>query len=96
MASSYKNLIRGQQHQRDLFHLKPPVRNSKRHSRAMPAKHFVHPEDRIAFWNIAPGDEVRVTVGPEGQKGMIGKVSHVERELNRVFLEGSTFAVSRL
>lgn len=57
---------------------------------------YVQPKDRIAFWNIAPGDEVRVTVGCKkvldektGAKVRIpweGIVATVDRERNLVWL----------
>jgi len=63
------------------------------------AKHmpkFVQPKDRIAFWNIAPGDEVLVTVGGrkvideatgKGKKVPYeGIVGSVDRERNLVWL----------
>lgn len=60
---------------------------------------FVQPKDRIAYWNIAPGDEVRVTVGGikqvdpvTGKKTVLpyeGVVNTVDRERNLVYLRAS-------
>lgn len=59
---------------------------------------FVQPKDRIAFWNIAPGDEVRVKVGgkhvtrSDGSKDRLpfeGIVDTVDRERSVVWLRAS-------
>lgn len=53
---------------RSLAHLEPPVKGAKFALKGIPtyARHrpaFVQPRDRIAFWNIVPGDVVRVKTG---------------------------------
>jgi hypothetical protein len=52
---------------------------------------WVPPKDRIALWNIGPGDRVRVNTGT--RKGKTGTVDWVDRKLNRVYLRESEFAV---
>ncbi|KAL1409619.1 hypothetical protein Q8F55_003614 [Vanrija albida] len=66
-----------------------------------PPKAYVQPKDRIRRWNIRPGDSVRLMVGKPEEKyidGDVGvssgwkvyKVSSVDMERNRLYLEGLT------
>ncbi|CAO1617767.1 unnamed protein product [Parajaminaea phylloscopi] len=55
---------------RHLGHLKPPAKGSKwkvAPNKVFHTPNFVQPHDRIAFWNIVPGDEVRLRAGRVGQ-----------------------------
>ncbi|PWN29836.1 hypothetical protein BDZ90DRAFT_230674 [Jaminaea rosea] len=57
---------------RNFAHLKPPKPSSKFDAKSIPSnlrepQHFVHPQDRIPFWNLAPGDEVKLRTGRVGQ-----------------------------
>jgi len=52
----------------------------------------VRPQDRISFWNIAPGDKVRVIAGGERFKRQLGTVQNVDRLTNRVWLAEPKFA----
>ncbi|KAG5520159.1 hypothetical protein PMAC_001236 [Pneumocystis sp. 'macacae'] len=47
---------------------------------------WVHPKDRIKFWNIAIGDEVQVISGKD--KGRQGKVIAIDKKTNRLKVEG--------
>ncbi|KTW32220.1 ribosomal protein L24 [Pneumocystis jirovecii RU7] len=47
---------------------------------------WVHPKDRIKFWNIAIGDEVQVISGKD--KGRQGKVIEIDKWTNRLKVEG--------
>ncbi|PWN89569.1 hypothetical protein FA10DRAFT_268100 [Acaromyces ingoldii] len=90
---------------RHLRHMLPPqgssVKGNGKFSRrgvpryggnGMPA--YVQPKDRIAYWNIAPGDEVVVTrgsfVGKDGQRKQYGGiVASVDQERNLVWLRAA-------
>lgn len=53
---------------------------------------WVNPKDRIAIWNIGPGDRAQVIAG--SKKGKIGTVDWVDRTMNRVYFRENDFAVS--
>ncbi|KAG4305114.1 hypothetical protein PORY_001284 [Pneumocystis oryctolagi] len=52
--------------------------------------HWVHPKDRIKFWNIAIGDQVlhNVQVISGKDKGSQGKVIEIDKKTNRLKVEG--------
>ncbi|KAJ9125565.1 hypothetical protein QFC22_000527 [Naganishia vaughanmartiniae] len=92
---------------RGLHHLESTVPHkfvSRYSPRVLPKKSFVQPGDRIARWNIRPGDHVRLTVGKPQEKWLNGKdlsggwkvhrVTGVDMERNTVTLDGVT-AVDR-
>ncbi|GJE84695.1 hypothetical protein PsYK624_007710 [Phanerochaete sordida] len=71
---------------RDLRHVTavvPRLWKKQRFSFYEPKYKDVKPKDRIKWWNIVPGDEVRLRGDPEG---MVRQVSSVNRFTNRVFL----------
>jgi hypothetical protein len=50
------------------------------------------PQDRIKYWNIVPGDRVRIT----GDKGdQVLEVAKINKLSNRVYLKGSSTNVRR-
>ncbi|EPQ25807.1 uncharacterized protein PFL1_06674 [Pseudozyma flocculosa PF-1] len=86
---------------RSLKHLQPPTKGSKFAVRAPThAAHrakFVHVKDRVPYWNIVPGDHVRLRSGRVGQKQGLdsdeepkirgeGIVLSIDREKNWVWL----------
>ncbi|KAN0062367.1 hypothetical protein ACQY0O_005249 [Thecaphora frezii] len=86
---------------RSLKHLNPPKPGSKfaikAPSHAAHRPKFVHVKDRIPFWNIVPGDHVRLRAGCVGQKEGLddesgakvrgeGIVESIDREKNWVWL----------
>ncbi|SNX87960.1 uncharacterized protein MEPE_06671 [Melanopsichium pennsylvanicum] len=84
---------------RSLQHLNPPTKGSKFAVRAPShAAHqpkFVQPKDRIPFWNIVPGDHVKLRCGRVGQKEGLdsndklrgeGIVVSIDRQKNWVWL----------
>lgn len=84
---------------RSLRHLNPPTKGSKFAVRAPShAAHqpkFVQPKDRIPFWNIVPGDHVKLRCGSVGQKDGLdsdnkirgeGIVVSIDREKNWLWL----------
>ncbi len=63
---------------RNLAHLEPPVKGSKFAFKNVPTifRHqpaFVQPKNRIAFWNIVPGDIVRVRTGKVAERSLEGE-----------------------
>ncbi|KZT62151.1 hypothetical protein CALCODRAFT_479347 [Calocera cornea HHB12733] len=77
--------------QKDLFHL--VSRTKTRHEPVMKVKHmhrpkWVNPKDRIKWWNIAPGDKVRMISGKdEFRKKDRLEVLEVDREKNWLYLK---------
>ena len=72
---------------RDLRHVKavvPRIWNKQRVGFMLPKFKDVKPKDRIKWWNIVPGDQVRV-VGD--QDGLIHEVSGINKFSNRVYLK---------
>lgn len=55
---------------------------------------WVPPKDRIALWNLAPGDAVQVISGK--MKGKTGTIDMVDRPRNRVYLLETEFAVGHI
>lgn len=83
---------------RSLGHLKPPKKGTQHNVPPAKVAHtpkFVQPEDRIAFWNIVPGDEVRLRTGRVGEnlgydarekiRGE-GKVVSIDKQRNLAWL----------
>ncbi|KAI0317744.1 hypothetical protein OF83DRAFT_1058118 [Amylostereum chailletii] len=78
---------------RDFNHLKNFPRHwLKRFSFSDPNVKASKPKDRIKYWNIVPGDQVRV-VGDAQDK--ILEVSKINRITNRVYLKGSAKGTAR-
>lgn len=50
------------------------------------------PQDRIKYWNIVPGDRVRI-IGDKG--GQVQEVAKINKLSNRVYLKGSQANVRR-
>ncbi|SPO31722.1 uncharacterized protein UTRI_06572_B [Ustilago trichophora] len=84
---------------RSLRHLNPPTKGSKfaikAPSHAAHRPKFVQPKDRIPFWNIVPGDHVKLRCGRVGQKEGLdskdkirgeGIVVSIDREKNWLWL----------
>ena len=78
---------------KDFRHLESfPTNYLKRYSFKDPVVKAVKPQDRIKYWNIVPGDRVRIIGDKEGQ---VLEVSKVNKLSNRVYLKGSSTNVSR-
>lgn len=83
---------------RSLQHMQPPTKGSKfaikapTHAAHRPK--FVQPKDRIPFWNIVPGDHVKLRHGRVGQNEGLdqekvrgeGVVLSIDREKNWIWL----------
>jgi len=46
-------------------------------------------KDRIKWWNIHPGDKVRVVAGGLKDTELVREVLSVDKKLNRVYLKGT-------
>lgn len=71
----------------DFRHLLP-VPKLRRHQPPNPlekAKEPVFPKDRIKWWNIVPGDKVRVMAEKDGS---VREVKGINKFNNRVYVEG--------
>lgn len=84
---------------RSLRHLNKPIKGTKFAIRAPShAAHrpkFVQPKDRVPFWNIVPGDHVKLRCGRVGQKEGLdsnekirgeGIVTSIDRQKNWIWL----------
>ena len=78
---------------KDFRHLEAfPTRYLKRYSFQDMLIKAVKPQDRIKYWNIVPGDRVRI-IGDKG--GQVLEVSKINKLSNRVYLKGSGTNVRR-
>ncbi|KAH7931269.1 hypothetical protein BV22DRAFT_1108724 [Leucogyrophana mollusca] len=72
---------------RDFRHLLPvPKHFQQRSSFFDPLAKAVRVKDRIKYWNIVPGDQIRVRGDP---RGTIHEVLSINKFTNRVYLRGS-------
>lgn len=87
---------------RSLRHLRPPTHGSKFAQKNVPSQalhrpKFVRPKDRVAYWNIVPGDIVRLRQGRVGEREGLeaegsrrlrgeGIVTSIDREKNWLWL----------
>jgi len=70
---------------RDFLHMQPIPRWWTQRMGWFDSKiHVVKPKDRIKYWNIVPGDQVRLRGDPEGR---IYEVNMINRLSNRVLLK---------
>jgi hypothetical protein len=78
---------------KDFRHLESfPTNYLKRYSFKDMLVKAVKPQDRIKYWNIVPGDRVRI-IGDKG--GQVLEVSKINKLSNRVYLKGSLTNVRR-
>ena len=79
---------------KDFLHLQPfPTNLLKRISFQDIIVKAVKPKDRIKYWNIVPGDRVRII----GEKnGRVLEVARINKLSNRVFLKGASPRVRRV
>jgi hypothetical protein len=78
---------------KDFRHLEAfPTSYLKRHSFKDMLIKAVKPQDRIKYWNIVPGDRVRIIGNKEGQVLEVAKINKLS---NRVYLKGSSTNVRR-
>ncbi len=73
---------------KDFFHLQPfPPNHLKRFSFLDVSVKATKPNDRIKYWNIVPGDSVRLIGDKEGKVLEVAKINKLS---NRVYLKGTT------
>lgn len=78
---------------KDFRHLEAfPTSYLKRYSFKDMLVKAVKPHDRIKYWNIVPGDRVRI-IGDKG--GQVLEVSKINKLSNRVYLKGSSTSSAR-
>jgi hypothetical protein len=78
---------------KDFLHLEAfPTTYLKRYSFKDMLVKAVKPRDRIKYWNIVPGDRVRIIGDKEGQVLEVFKINKLS---NRVYLKGSSTNVRR-
>jgi hypothetical protein len=76
---------------KDFRHLQPfPLSYLKRYSFKDILVKAAKPQDRIKYWNIVPGDRVRIV----GDKEVL-EVAKVNKLSNRVYLKGTSANVRR-
>ena len=78
---------------RNLRHVKvvvPRAWHRERTAFQQPKLKDTKPKDRIKWWNIVPGDQIRVRGDPDG---IVHKVVATNKITNRVFLNRQTVSV---
>src|SRR5712671_8128423 len=87
-AAQVRSAITSNPWTKDFLHMQPfPLRYLKQISpAAMPVK-AAKPQDRIKYWNIVPGDRVRITGDKEGKVLEVAKINKLS---NRIYLKGAT------
>jgi hypothetical protein len=87
-AAQVRNAITSNPWTKDFRHLEPfPLSYLKRYSFRDILVKAVKPQDRIKYWNIVPGDRVRV-IGDKESKVL--EVAKINKLSNRVYLKGLT------
>lgn len=85
-AAQVRSAITSNPWTKDFRHLEPfPLSYLKRHSFKDIVVKAVKPHDRIKYWNIVPGDRVRITGDKEGRVLEVAKINKLS---NRVYLKG--------
>ena len=76
---------------KDFLHLQPfPTNLLKRISFQDIIVKAVKPKDRIKYWNVVPGDRVRIIGDKDGKVLEVAKINKLS---NRVYLKGATAKV---
>jgi hypothetical protein len=87
-AAQVRGAITSNPWTKDFRHLQPfPITYLKRHSFGDILVKATKPHDRIKYWNIIPGDRVRVIGDKEGK---IHEVAKINKLSNRIYLKGVT------
>ncbi|KTW26033.1 ribosomal protein L24 [Pneumocystis carinii B80] len=71
---------------RDVWSKFGNLRDGRMGSRTSYDPQWIHPKDRIKFWNIAVGDQVQIITGKD--KGQQGRVIEIDKKTNRLKVEG--------
>ncbi|KAH9077486.1 hypothetical protein EDB83DRAFT_2350290 [Lactarius deliciosus] len=87
-AAQIRGAITSSPWTKDFFHLQPfPLSHLKRYSFEDILVKAAKPKDRIKYWNIVPGDRIRIIGDKEGKLLEVAKVNKLS---NRVYLKGAT------
>ncbi|KAH9007129.1 hypothetical protein EDB86DRAFT_2870141 [Lactarius hatsudake] len=87
-AAQIRGAITSSPWTKDFFHLQPfPLHHLKRYTFGDILVKAAKPKDRIKYWNIVPGDRVRIIGDKEGKLLEVAKVNKLS---NRVYLKGAT------
>ena len=85
-AAQVRSAITSNPWTKDFRHLEPfPLSYLKRYSFKDIVIKAAKPQDRIKYWNIVPGDRVRITGDKEGRVLEVAKINKLS---NRVYLKG--------
>lgn len=87
-AAQIRSAVTSSPWTKDFLHLQPfPTNHLKRYSFEDIIVKAVKPKDRIKYWNIVPGDRVRII----GEKdGRVLEVASINKLSNRVYLKGAS------
>lgn len=90
-GAQIRNALTSSPWTKDFLHLQPfPTNNLKRLSFQDIIVKAAKPKDRIKYWNIVPGDRVRI----RGEKdGRVLEVAKINKLANRVYLKGASAKV---
>ena len=89
-AVQVRNAITSSPWTKDFRHLEPfPLSYLKRYSFKDIIVKAAKPKDRIKYWNIVPGDRVRITGDKAGQVLEVAKINKLS---NRIYLKGGASA----
>ncbi|KAI0301846.1 hypothetical protein B0F90DRAFT_1715805 [Multifurca ochricompacta] len=87
-AAQIRGAITSNPWTKDFRHMQPfPLTYLKRYSFKDILVKAAKPKDRIKYWNIVPGDRVRITGDKEGKLLEVAKINKLS---NRVYLKGAT------
>jgi len=87
-AAQIRGAITSSPWTKDFLHLQPfPLNHLKRFSFEDIIVKSVKPKDRIKYWNIVPGDRVRI-IGDKDKRVL--EVAKLNKLANRVYLKGAT------
>ncbi|KAH9963225.1 hypothetical protein BC827DRAFT_1357661 [Russula dissimulans] len=87
-AAQVRSAITSNPWTKDFRHMQPfPLSYLKRYSLTDMSVKAVKPHDRIKYWNIVPGDRIRITGDKEGKVLEVAKINKLS---NRVYLKGAT------
>lgn len=92
-VAQVRNAITSSPWTKDFRHMEPfPISYLKRYSFKDMMVKAVKPQNRIKYWNIVPGDRVKIVGDKAGQVLEVAKVNKLS---NRVYLKGASTNVRR-
>ena len=92
-GAQIRNALTSSPWTKDFLHMQPfPLQYLKRYSFEDVIVKSVKPKDRIKYWNVVPGDRVRI-IGDKDKR--ILEVAKINKLSNRVYLKGAATAKVR-